>query len=340
MRFGLFLGTVFLELFEQCFLLINQELALRVRLGFLGIVGGIEIGQLADESAVAGRRVHLVRAREINRAPVRGDLNRALIVDRLREAARHTALGTHGIHVAVSDFSAALLRAVPRELVRCGGIGDRLRHLLHLAAGEIHAPGAGAVGQVEIVLVGTLRFGRIHRIERRRVVPMEEERLAVGGKLQTRRCGTHHSRALHDLTDGELVELVPLVLVELAGSFGSDLHVRLLVARGEQDDREETGRDASEHEGPPWNALLGTNVLLSQFGLLYHTRAFRQTPISTAERNDMATRKKKASSEGGASTGAKKLTRAELKQKIRELKKKRQDAGTHSAKAKVHEFNE
>jgi len=45
----------------------------------------------------------------------------------------------------------------------------------------------------------------------------------------------------------------------------------------------------------------------------------------------MATRKKKASSEGGASADAKKLTRAELKQ---------QDAGTHSAKAKVHEFNE
>jgi len=54
----------------------------------------------------------------------------------------------------------------------------------------------------------------------------------------------------------------------------------------------------------------------------------------------MATRKKKASSEGGASADAKKLTRAELKQKIRELKKKRQDAGTHSAKAKVEEFNE
>lgn len=49
----------------------------------------------------------------------------------------------------------------------------------------------------------------------------------------------------------------------------------------------------------------------------------------------MATRKKKASSED-----AKPLTRAELKQKIRELKKKRQDAGAHSAKAKVNEFNE
>lgn len=52
----------------------------------------------------------------------------------------------------------------------------------------------------------------------------------------------------------------------------------------------------------------------------------------------MATRKKKEA--GSASGTAKSRTRAELKQKIRELKKKRQEAGTHSAKAKVHEFNE
>ena len=53
----------------------------------------------------------------------------------------------------------------------------------------------------------------------------------------------------------------------------------------------------------------------------------------------MATRKKKEPGASAAS-GTKKLTRTELKQKIRELKKKRQEAGTHSAKAKVHEFNE
>ena len=54
----------------------------------------------------------------------------------------------------------------------------------------------------------------------------------------------------------------------------------------------------------------------------------------------MATRKKKESGEGAASRTTKTFTRAELKQRIRELKKKRQEAGTHSAKAKVHEFNE
>ena len=53
----------------------------------------------------------------------------------------------------------------------------------------------------------------------------------------------------------------------------------------------------------------------------------------------MATRKKKAA--GGASAdGAKTLSRAEIKQKIRALKKQRADAGTHSAKSKVHEYNE
>jgi len=50
----------------------------------------------------------------------------------------------------------------------------------------------------------------------------------------------------------------------------------------------------------------------------------------------MATRKKKESPAGTA----KKLSRADLKQKIRELKKKRKEAGEHSAKAKVNEFNE
>jgi len=51
----------------------------------------------------------------------------------------------------------------------------------------------------------------------------------------------------------------------------------------------------------------------------------------------MATRKKK---EPGAASAGVKRTRAEIKQKIRELKKKRDEAGTHSAKAKVNEFNE
>jgi hypothetical protein len=49
----------------------------------------------------------------------------------------------------------------------------------------------------------------------------------------------------------------------------------------------------------------------------------------------MATRKKKAAS----TDSAKKLTRSDLKQKIRELKKQRTDAGSHSAKSKVSEFN-
>jgi len=50
----------------------------------------------------------------------------------------------------------------------------------------------------------------------------------------------------------------------------------------------------------------------------------------------MATRKKKAA---GPDAG-KKLSRSDLKQKIRELKKQRSDAGQHSAKAKVNEYNE
>ncbi|HET6349051.1 MAG TPA: hypothetical protein VFH88_08210 [Candidatus Krumholzibacteria bacterium] len=49
----------------------------------------------------------------------------------------------------------------------------------------------------------------------------------------------------------------------------------------------------------------------------------------------MATRKKK----DAASAAPKTLTRADLKQKIRELKKKRSEAGQHSAKTKVNEFN-
>jgi hypothetical protein len=49
----------------------------------------------------------------------------------------------------------------------------------------------------------------------------------------------------------------------------------------------------------------------------------------------MATRKKKAAAGDG-----KKLTRSDLKQKIRELKKLRSEAGQHSARAKVNEFNE
>jgi site-specific recombinase len=50
----------------------------------------------------------------------------------------------------------------------------------------------------------------------------------------------------------------------------------------------------------------------------------------------MATRKKKAASTDSART----LTRSDLKQKIRALKKQRSEAGEHSAKAKVHEYNE
>jgi hypothetical protein len=52
----------------------------------------------------------------------------------------------------------------------------------------------------------------------------------------------------------------------------------------------------------------------------------------------MATRKKKHGA-GGAG-GEKKYSRAEIKQKIRALKKQRTEAGTHSAKAKVNEYNE
>lgn len=50
----------------------------------------------------------------------------------------------------------------------------------------------------------------------------------------------------------------------------------------------------------------------------------------------MATRKKKAAS----SDSAKQLTRSDFKQKIRQLKKQRSEAGSHSAKSKVSEFNE
>jgi hypothetical protein len=50
----------------------------------------------------------------------------------------------------------------------------------------------------------------------------------------------------------------------------------------------------------------------------------------------MATRKKKAA----AGESPKTLTRSDLKQRIRELKKQRSEAGSHSAKAKVGEFNE
>ena len=50
----------------------------------------------------------------------------------------------------------------------------------------------------------------------------------------------------------------------------------------------------------------------------------------------MATRKKKDAAAGAT----KKLTKSELKQKIRELKKQRKEAGQHSAKAKVHGYNE
>jgi len=50
----------------------------------------------------------------------------------------------------------------------------------------------------------------------------------------------------------------------------------------------------------------------------------------------MATRKKKETASGAA----RKLTRSDLKQKIRALKKQRKEAGEHSAKTKVHEFNE
>ena len=53
----------------------------------------------------------------------------------------------------------------------------------------------------------------------------------------------------------------------------------------------------------------------------------------------MATRKKRDAA-GNASTGGAKLSRADIKQKIRALKKQRAEAGTHSAKAKVHEYNE
>lgn len=50
----------------------------------------------------------------------------------------------------------------------------------------------------------------------------------------------------------------------------------------------------------------------------------------------MATRKKKAASPDAT----KKLDRSDMKQKIRALKKQRAEAGAHSAKAKVNEFNE
>jgi len=50
----------------------------------------------------------------------------------------------------------------------------------------------------------------------------------------------------------------------------------------------------------------------------------------------MATRKKKAASPDAAKI----LTRSDLKQKIRDLKRQRTEAGQKSAKAKVHEYNE
>jgi hypothetical protein len=54
----------------------------------------------------------------------------------------------------------------------------------------------------------------------------------------------------------------------------------------------------------------------------------------------MATRKKKEAAASAGTGGAKKLSRAEIKQKIRALKKQRAEAGTLSAKSKVHEYNE
>jgi hypothetical protein len=74
-------------------------------------------------------------------------------------------------------------------------------------------------------------------------------------------------------------------------------------------------------------------------GVVSYARFSTNLDFGRPERNDMATRKKKESA-AATSGGAKKLTRSELKQKIRELKRKRKEAGTHSAKAKVHEFNE
>ncbi|HKW15506.1 MAG TPA: hypothetical protein VJS69_13555 [Candidatus Krumholzibacteria bacterium] len=53
----------------------------------------------------------------------------------------------------------------------------------------------------------------------------------------------------------------------------------------------------------------------------------------------MATRKKKGAAGSAGADGGKKLSRAEIKQKIRALKKQRTEAGTHSAKAKVNEYN-
>lgn len=50
----------------------------------------------------------------------------------------------------------------------------------------------------------------------------------------------------------------------------------------------------------------------------------------------MATRKKKSAATESKTT----LSRSDLKQKIRTLKKQRAEAGSHSAKAKVNEFNE
>jgi hypothetical protein len=54
----------------------------------------------------------------------------------------------------------------------------------------------------------------------------------------------------------------------------------------------------------------------------------------------MATRKKKGAAGSASTDGAKELSRADIKQKIRALKKQRAEAGTHSAKSKVHEYNE
>jgi hypothetical protein len=72
------------------------------------------------------------------------------------------------------------------------------------------------------------------------------------------------------------------------------------------------------------------------WGVVSYARFDAKPHFGFFERNDMATRKKKAA----ASDSPKKMSRSDLKKKIRELKKQRAEAGQHSAKAKVHEFNE
>lgn len=98
-------------------------------------------------------------------------------------------------------------------------------------------------------------------------------------------------------------------------------------------------RVAKDAAGAPSSARRGpsaTNVLLSQFGVLYHTPAFPQNSISTARKGTPWLPGRKSAADGST----KKLTKSELKQKIRELKKQRKEAGKHSAKAKVHGYNE